>query len=76
MLGIIKQILTVKNRQCKKFLKVLENWMRNKNIVSFLGLGEQMHNPNFKGIEFENFENEAYQNKIEWHANRILSKVN
>lgn len=50
--------------------------MRNKNIVSFLGLGEQMHNPNFKGIEFETFENEAYENKIEWHANRILSKVN
>ena len=50
--------------------------MRNKNSVSFFGLGEQMHNPNFKGIEFKTFENEAYQNKIEWHANRILSKVN
>lgn len=119
----------------------VQTWMRNKNVVSFLGLWEQMHNPNFKGIEFETFENEAgknsfylspqkwisntnaigiisksgnnggtyahsdiafefaswlspefklyliqeferlkknesYQNKIEWHANRILSKVN
>ncbi len=45
--------------------------MRNKNSVSFFGLGEQMHNPNFKGIEFKTFENEAYQNKIEWHAKSI-----
>ena len=29
----------------------VQTWMRNKNIVSFLGLWEQMHNPNFKGID-------------------------
>lgn len=34
----------------------VQTWMRNKNIVLFLGLWEQMHNPNFKGIEFETFE--------------------
>lgn len=119
----------------------IQTWMRNKNVISFLGLWEHMHNQNFKGIEFETFENEAgknsfylspqkwinstnaigiisksgnnggtyahsdiafefaswlspefklyliqeferlkkneaYQNQIEWHANRMLSKVN
>ena len=115
-------------------------WMRNKDVITYLGLWEQLNNENFKGHEFETFENqagknsfymspqkwiketnavgiisksgnnggtyarsdialefaswlspefklyviqeferlkknEAYQNKIDWHANRILAKV-
>lgn len=114
--------------------------MRNKDIIAYLGLWEQLNNENFKGHEFETFENqagknsfymspqkqiketnavgiisksgnnvgtyaisdivlefacwlspefklyviqeferlkknEAYQNKIDWHANRVLAKV-
>ena len=37
----------------------IQTWMRNKNVISFLGLWERIHNPNFKGIEFTTFENEA-----------------
>ena len=33
----------------------IQTWMRNKNVISFLGLWEQMKNSNFKGIEFETF---------------------
>lgn len=116
-------------------------WMRNKDVLAYLGLWEQLNNENFKGHEFETFENEAgknsfymspqkwiketnavgiisksgnnggtyarsdialefaswlspefklyviqeferlkkneaYQNKIDWHANRVLAKVN
>ena len=115
-------------------------WMRNKDVLAYLGLWEQLNNENFKGHEFETFEseagknsfymspqkwiketnavgiisksgnnggtyarsdialefaswlspefklyviqeferlkkNEAYQNKIDWHANRVLAKV-
>lgn len=116
--------------------------MRNKEVISFLGLWESIHNDNFKGGEFDTFKNEAgsntfkmspqkwiretnaigimsksgrydggtfahpdiafefaswlspefklyliqefqrlkkteaYQNKIEWHANRVLAKAN
>ena len=115
-------------------------WMRNKDVIAYLGLWEQLNNENFKGHEFETFENqagknsfymspqkwiketsavgiisksgnnggtyarsdialefaswlspefklyviqeferlkknEAYQNKIDWHANRVLAKV-
>ena len=118
----------------------IQTWMRNKNVISFLGLWEKLNNTNFKGIEFTTFENqagknsfylspqkwiketnavgiisksgnnggtyahsdialefaswlspefklyliqeferlktnEAFQNKIEWHANRVLAKV-
>ena len=30
---------------------VVANWMRNHSTISFLGLWEQIHNPNFKPIE-------------------------
>ena len=119
----------------------IQNWMRNKDVISYLGLWESINNENFKRVEFDAFQNEAgsnkfkispqkwiketnaigiisksgnnggtyarsdiafefaswlssefklyviqefqrlkkneaYQNKIDWHANRILSKVN
>ena len=34
-------------------------WMRNKNVVAFLGLWEKLNNCDFKGNEFTTFENEA-----------------
>ena len=34
-------------------------WMRNRNTVEFLGIWEQIHNPGFKGIEFETFKKQA-----------------
>lgn len=119
----------------------IQTWMRNRDVISYLGLWESINNVNFKGHEFTTFENmagknsfymspqkwiketnaigiisksgknggtyaqsdialefaswlspefklyviqefrrlksnEAYQEKIEWHANRLLSKLN
>ncbi len=34
---------------------VIGNWLRSKNTIQFLGIWEQMHNPNFKLIEFDEF---------------------
>ena len=34
---------------------VIKNWMRGKDTLKFLGLWEKLHNPNFKGIEFDSF---------------------
>ena len=38
---------------------VVKNWMRSKNTVLFLGLWEQLHNPDFKLVEFDQFKNAA-----------------
>lgn len=38
---------------------VVKNWMRNRSTIEFLGLWEMMHNPNFKGVDFDTFVNEA-----------------
>ena len=39
-------------------------WMRNKEVISYLGLWESMNNKNFKGCEFATFKNEAGSNKF------------
>lgn len=38
---------------------VVKNWLRSKNTIAFLGLWEKINNPNFKGVEFDAFLNEA-----------------
>jgi len=38
---------------------VVANWLRNRNTVEFLGIWEQLYNPNFKPLEFEGFRKEA-----------------
>lgn len=37
----------------------IATWMRSKDVISYLGLWETLHNPDFKGHEFEAFENAA-----------------
>ncbi|MGA2654992.1 MAG: KilA-N domain-containing protein [Gammaproteobacteria bacterium] len=43
---------------------LIHNWMRNRNTLEFIGIWEQMHNPNFKGIEFETFKKESGLNSF------------
>lgn len=43
---------------------VIQNWMRNRNTVRFLGLWEHFHNPEFNYIEFEAIEREAGLNSF------------
>jgi hypothetical protein len=43
---------------------VIQNWMRNRNTVEFLGLWETIHNPDFNPIEFEGFKLESGLNSF------------
>ena len=42
--------------------EVIRNWMRRRDTIEFLGLWEQLNNPNFKPVEFEGFKSEAGHN--------------
>ncbi|MEL6256034.1 MAG: KilA-N domain-containing protein, partial [Bacteroidota bacterium] len=33
--------------------KIIENWLRTRSTLSFLGAWEQTHNPNFNSLNFE-----------------------
>lgn len=41
---------------------VIQNWMRNRDVIEFLGLWESLHNPSFNHFEFEGFKNQAGAN--------------
>ena len=41
---------------------VVKNWLRSKNTLEYLGLCEQLNNPNFKGGEFDLLLKEAGSN--------------
>ena len=41
---------------------VVKNWMRNRETIEFLGLWEQLNNPDFKPVEFDGFRNAAGRN--------------
>lgn len=43
---------------------LIEKWLRNKNTIEFIGIWEQMNNPNFNSPEFEGIKNEAGLNRF------------
>ena len=50
---------------------VVANWLRNRNTIEYLGIWEQLYNPNFKPLEFEGFfaslKSPLLQNKFPRH---------
>ena len=54
----------------------IRNWMRNRNTVEFLGLWETLHNPNFKGVEFDRFRKEAGLNNFNLTPRKWIEATN
>ena len=42
----------------------IQNWMRNRNTLEFLGLWECLHNPSFNRVQFDTFRTEAGLNRF------------
>lgn len=49
---------------------VVKNWMRLKNTLEYLGLWEQLNNPDFKGVDFDPLLNEAGSNAFTMSPSR------
>lgn len=43
---------------------VIKNWLRNRNTIEFLGVWEELNNPDFKPVEFDGFRKEAGLNSF------------
>ena len=54
----------------------IRNWMRNRNTVEFLGLWETLHNPDFKGVEFDRFRKEAGLNSFNLTPKKWIEATN
>lgn len=54
----------------------IQNWMRNKDVLSYLGLWESIYNKNFKRVEFDTFKNEAGSNKFKISPQKWVKETN
>ena len=54
----------------------IRDWMRNKEVISYLGLWESIHNENFKGGEFATFKNEAGSNTFKMSPQKWIRETN
>ncbi len=57
-------------------LALIEKWLRNKNTIEFLGIWEEMYNPNFNSPEFEGIKNMAGLNRFVLSVKQWIEKTN
>ena len=55
---------------------IIKNWLRNRNTVELLGFWEQLHNPNFKPLEFEGFRKQAGLNSFTMTPKKWIESTN
>jgi len=55
---------------------IIQNWMRNRDTIEFLGIWEQISNPNFKPIEFDGLKKQAGLNSFSLTPKRWILSVN
>ena len=55
---------------------VIQNRLRSKNTIDFIGLWETLHNPDFNCLEFEAIKNEAGYNGFVLTPKRWVEKTN
>ena len=55
---------------------VINNWMRSRSTIEYLGLWEKMYNPNFKPIEFDRFKNDSGANSFTLSPKRWIESTN
>ena len=56
--------------------KVVESWLRNKNTLEFIGVWEQLNNPEFNSHEFVGIKNQAGLNRFNISAKQWIQATN
>jgi hypothetical protein len=57
-------------------LALIEKWLRNKNTIEFMGIWEQLNNPEFNSPEFEGIMQEAGLNRFTLSVKKWIEKTN
>lgn len=55
---------------------VIQNWMRNRDTLEFIGLWETLHNPNFNRVQFDTFKSEAGLNRFTLSPKQWIETTN
>jgi len=51
---------------------IIQNWLRNRNTIEFLGIWEHLNNPDFNSIEFDGIRKQAGLNSFSLTAKRWI----
>ena len=54
---------------------IIQNWLRNRTTIEFLGIWEKLNNPDFKPIEFDGFRNQAGLNSFVLTSKQWVEKT-
>ena len=55
---------------------VVKNWLRSRSTLAFVEIWEKLHNPNFKGVEFDPLLSEAGENSFTMSPSRLIENYN
>ena len=55
---------------------ILQNWMRNRSTIEFIGLWELFNNPDFNSIEFDGIKNQSGSNSFALTPKRWIETTN
>jgi hypothetical protein len=67
--------LTDMVRDIENGLALIEKWLRNKNTIEFLGIWEEIYNPDFNSPEFEGIKNQAGLNRFVLSVKQWVEKT-
>ena len=70
----LTDIAKYKNTDDPRF--VIQNWMRNRNTLEYIGLWEILNNPNFNRVQFDTFKNEAGLNRFTMTPQKWIDLTN
>jgi hypothetical protein len=54
---------------------IIQNWLRNRNTIEFLGIWEQLNNSGFNSIEFDGIRNQAGLNSFSLTPKRWIART-
>ncbi len=55
---------------------IIRNWLRNRNTIEFIGIWEQLNNPDFNYVEFDVIKKEAGLNSFTLSPKEWIAKTN
>lgn len=60
----------------ERFDYIIQNWLRNKHTLEYIGTWEILYNPNFKSIEFDGFKIEAGSHSFVMTPKKWITSTN
>ena len=65
-----------RHRDAERSDYILQNWLRNRSTIEFIGLWEQLKNPHFNSIEFDGIKSMAGSNSFSLTPKRWIETTN